>query len=339
MAYTKYPNSNFLKAELGKKKLKPMYLFLGPEEGEKDKFIADISSILFQNNPLAKESTGRFHCEDDEINEAAGFALSSSMFSQTKLCILYNIDAIAPSEKKPLEEIINDLPAGATLIATSLKNQPPAVLSNAMLKKIETIQFWRRFDNDIHRYISAAFKKHGYEAAHDVLNIIAVSNNNDIRKIDEALEIIIGSAAQKTVSAEFVTSIISDNSDTSIFDFIDALFQKNKKALVYYKKLMDRGESEQRIFGMILKEISLLEKYYTAESETNSVTEALERCGIREKQQDKFLGFTRFFHKEKLGEIYSLAMKADYKRKSANRRELMSDPLVSFISGMIFSDT
>jgi len=134
-------------------------------------------------------------------------------------------------------------------------------------------------------------------------------------------------------------SIISDNSETSIFDFIDALFQKNKKAIVYYKKLADGGENEQRIFSMILKEISLLEKYYTAESETGSVTEALEKCGIETKRQDKFLNFTRHFGREKLGEIYNLAMKADYKRKSAGRRGFMSDPLVSLISGMIFSDT
>ena len=339
MAYTKYPTSNFLKTELAQKNLKPIYLFLGPEEGEKDKFIADISSILFKGNSLAKESTERFHCEDDEINEAAGFALSSSMFSQTKLCILYNIDAIASADKKTAEEIINGLPSGTTLIATSVKNQPPAVLSSTVLKKIEIIQFWRHFDNDIHRYISAALKKHGYAAAPDVLGIIAANNGNDIRKIDETLEIIIGSASEKNISVEFVLSIVSDNSDTSIFDFRDALFQKNKKTLVYCKKLMDAGVTEQRIFSMILKEISLLEKYYIAESKTDSVADALEMCGIGKKDQDKFLNFTRCFPKEKLGEIYNLAMKADYKRKSAGRRGLMSSPLISFINGMMFSDT
>ena len=339
MAYTKYPNSNFLKAELTKKNLKTIYLFLGPEEGEKDKFIADISSILFKNNPLAKESTGRFHCENGEINEAAGFALSSSMFSQTKLCVLYNIDTIASADKKTLEEIINDLPSKTTLIITSVKSQPPAVLSGTILKKIEVIQFWRRFDNDIHKYISAILQKRGYETDPGVLNIIAANNSNDIRKIDETLEIIVSSATEKTISAEFVMSVISDNSETSIFDFTDALFQKNKKAFAYYKKLIDDRESERRIFSMILREISLLEKYYTAESETGSVTEALERCKIEKKHQDKFLNFTRCFHKEKLGEIYGLAMKADYKRKSANQHGLMSDPLMSFINGMIFNDT
>ncbi|MCL2025310.1 MAG: DNA polymerase III subunit delta [Leptospirales bacterium] len=338
MAFVKYPNSNSLKNEIAKKNLKPLYLFLGPEEGEKDKFIADISSILFKNNPLAKESTGRFHCENGEINEAAGFALLNSMFSQTKLCVLYNIDTIAAADKKTAEEIINGLPPGTTLIATSVKNQPPAVLSNALLKKIEVVQFWRRFDNDIHKYIMAALKKHGYDAAPDVLNIIAANNNNDIRKIDETLEILISSAGEKIIGAEFVMSIISDNSEASVFDFTDALFQKNKKAPAYYKKLIDEGESEQRIFNMILREISLLEKYYIAESETGSITEALERCGIVKKHQDKFLNITRHFNKEKLGEIYSLAMKADYKRKSANRRGLMSDPIMSFINGIIFSD-
>jgi len=338
MAYTKYPNSNFLKAELAKKNLKNVYLFIGPEEGEKDKFITDISSILFKDSTLSKESTGRFHCENGEINEAADFALSSSMFSQTKLCILYNIDVIALANKKIIEEIIDGLPTGTTLIATSVKNQPPAALSGTALKKIEVIQFWRHFDNDIHRYIAAALKKRGFEAAPNVLGIIATNNGNDIRKIDETLELLIGSAAEKTISVEFVMSIISDNREASIFDFIDALFQKNKNAILYYKKLADEGESEQRIFSMILKEISLLEKYYAAESETGSATEALEKCGIEKKHQDKFLNVTYHFGREKLGEIYNLAMKADYKRKSAGRRGLMSDPLVSLISGMIFSD-
>jgi DNA polymerase III delta subunit len=95
----KYPNSKKLMADLAKKDLRRMYLFMGEEEGEKDKCIAAISSILFSSQGDAGIYTGRFHCENDELMQAADFALSGSMFSPARLCVMYNIDGVKGERK------------------------------------------------------------------------------------------------------------------------------------------------------------------------------------------------------------------------------------------------
>jgi DNA polymerase III delta subunit len=341
MAFVKYPNAKVLKAELAKKKLQRMYLFLGEEEGEKDKCIAEISSILFNKGNTAAESIGRFHCENGEIMEAAAFALSSSMFSNTKLCVLYNIDAIPAAKKNQpaiLDEIVDGLPDGTTLITSAIKNMPPSSLSAASLKKFQVIQFWRYFDSDISAYIATNLRKHGFQTEDGVVNLIITNTGNDIRKIDEAIEILVNSSSGKTISRESVISVISDDAEVSIFEFSDALFQKDKRALFYYKKLRDSGMSEQKIFGEILRQVGLLEKYYLA-SETESITEAMDTCGIGKKYQDKFINFTRSFGREKIGALYALLMKADYERKSGKAQSVISDPLFNFINSAIFSDT
>ncbi|MDR3237792.1 MAG: hypothetical protein LBT84_04735, partial [Spirochaetia bacterium] len=222
MAFVKYPNAKVLKAELAKKKINRMYLFLGEEEGDKDKCIAEISSILFNESNYAAESIGRFHCENGEIMEAAGFALSSSMFSNTKLCVLYNIDAIPAGKKNQpiiLDEIVDGLPDGTSLIATTIKNMPPSSLSAGALKKFQVIQFWRYFDSDISAYITANLRKHGFQTEDGAVNLIIANTGNDIRKIDEAIEILINSSSGKTISRESVISVISDDAEVSIFEF------------------------------------------------------------------------------------------------------------------------
>ena len=126
MAYVKYPTSKQLSKELEKNKLENIYIFLGEEDGEKEKIIEKILEIIFKDNKDKKNHIGKFNIyNNDDLISAADFALSGSMFSSEKACIIKNINNIksADSSKLVFNDLISNLPLSTTLIMTSDKNK------------------------------------------------------------------------------------------------------------------------------------------------------------------------------------------------------------------------
>ena len=107
-----------------------------------------------------------FICQTKHIDELVGklekvlaavdFALSQSMFSHQKVCIIRNIETLKSIESNKLlfRDLIGSLPDDTRLIMTSIKNSAPSIISTAVLKDVKVVQFWKYFDNDIHNYIT-----------------------------------------------------------------------------------------------------------------------------------------------------------------------------------------
>ncbi len=161
MTYQKFQNSKQLAAELNSNKLESIYLFLGEEEGEKDKIISKIIDMRLKSQDEKNYSTRRFHLESGEFQDAAEFAMSASMFSESKVCVMLNVDSLKSKsdDKRLLNEILNTLPDSNIIIMTSPENKPPSIIDNKDIKKIKIIQFWRFFDNDISSYIINSIRK------------------------------------------------------------------------------------------------------------------------------------------------------------------------------------
>lgn len=342
MAEEKYPTQKELKAELAKGKIVGKYMFLGEEEGEKDKFILAIKNFMFQNNEEA--TVGRFHCENDEFMQAAEFALSQSMFSSKKLCILYNIDSIklsrqakTKSKAMPADEIITELPAETVLIATSVKNKPPAVFSPSVLKQFAVFQFWPYFDRDIQNYITAELKKRNFTVERGAIELLLARTGKDIRKIDEALEILVCSCNETIVKQSDIVNFVSDIGDASVYDFAYMLLRRDPAALSLYGKLTGSGATDVQIFSAILRQIEILEKFHSIADTSSSLTDAMLKCGVFKKKHDDFLQTARAFPKGKTGILYNAAAKADRKRKSGIKADsITSSPVFEMVTEILF---
>jgi len=340
MALKKYPSSKVFKKELEGKKLSRLYLFMGEEEGEKDKFIQKILDLTFQNSEERNNSTGRFHIENDEFLAAADFALSQSMFSSTRVCIMRNIESLKSTKNNKLifKDIMENLPDDTSLIMTTIKNRPPDFIPAAFLDKTKVVQFWKFFDNDIYNYIKAELKKTNLNIEEKALNLLIELTGKDIKKIDDALEMIKYSGQSDIITQNTIADLIHDVRNVSVYDFIDSLFKKQKRALHLFKKTLEEGTPEGRIFYEITRQVETLERYYILIEEGNNIDEAIKKCGIYSKNRDNFLSYTRLFPADKVKKIFKLITKADYKRKSgSSSKELVASPLFNLITEMLIA--
>lgn len=338
MAYTKYPAAKELISELKQGKTRHTYLMLGEEEGEKDKIIARITGMIIPDEEDRRTNTGRFHLDTDPLLGAADFALSSSMFSQKRVCVIRNIDSLKSGKenRRLFSDMLENLPESSCLIMTAGKNRPPDFIPSNFLKKIGVYQFWRHFDSDIFRYVQNSLQRHGMMADDRAIKAIIMRTGNDIKKIDEAIEMLRYSGLESPLTTAVVENIISDQRDVSIYEFIEALFSRKASTLRLYKKIAEEGVPEGRIFYEINRHLDQLEKYYYLTSRGSGIDEAIKACGVFSKNRDKFLSFTRSYSEEKLKKIYPILGDTEVKRKSGSlSKRPVSSPVFELTMNML----
>lgn len=340
MAAVKYPNSKYFKKELEKKKLDNIYLFLGEEEGEKDKFINIILDLVFQNDPERQNSTGHFHLENEELKSAADFALSQSMFSKNRVCIMRNIDSIKLIKVNIslFHDIIENFPDSTILIMTTIKKKPPAFISSDILKQIKIVQFWRYYDNDISKYIKNNIRNNKMKIDDEAVALLIKRTGKDIRKIDDAIEIIKYSGHGGVITINLISNLIQDVRNVSINELIDSLFKKEKHALRYLKKALEDGTHELQILSIIMRQAETLEKFYIQVSNGVPGNQAINNCGIFKTNRDNFLQYTKCFNINKIKSIFPIISRTDFQLKSTKfSKELIANPLFNLVTEIIFA--
>lgn len=333
----KYPSAKQFKRELDADRLERLYLFLGEEEGEKDKCINRIMVMAFSDPSERSHASCRFHMENDEFMTAADFALSPSMFSARRVCVMYNIDALRAPAAARFQELIDELPDSAILVLTTREIRPPAFM-NPLLDRFKVVQFWRYFDNDIHTYVRMRIQKLGLALDERAVELLIERTGNDIKKIDDAMDMIKFSGEAGRIDEAAIRNFIEDVKEVSVFDFIDALFKRDPRSLELFRKLHDEGTPELRIVYQILRQAEMIEQYQVLSGEGMPPEEAMTKAGVYSKNRESFRRYTESFPRERLRRVFTMVSAVDQKLKSGGvRRELVANPVFSLVTEMVYS--
>ncbi len=345
MTYKKYPNSKQFIKELNKGLSGSIYLFLGEEEGEKDKVINTILGIVLGNSPDRSNNTGRFHITDEknsyeQFMEAADFAMTGSMFSDKRVCIIRNIDMLKQNEasKNTIDDMIRGIAEGTLLVLTSSKNQPPAFLTKKYEDNISIIQFWKYFDSDLYTYISKALKDKKITFEENIIPLLIEYTGNDIKKIDEALDALEYTSGDMHVTPEIIKELVGYTREITVFDFIDSLFQREKRSLEFLKMLIEQGTAELLILNLIAKHTETMEKYYQCIAEQDTPDEAMKKIGMAapQKRRDKFYSSAAKFNRDKTKKIFTLIAESEYSIKSRTPgNSIVSRPVFVLASSIL----
>ena len=315
MTFKKYPNSKQFIKELNKGLSGSIYLFLGEEEGEKDKVINTMLGIVFGDSPDRYNNTGRFHITDEKNSyeqfiQAADFAMTGSMFSDKKVCIVRNIDLLKQSDasKNAVNDMISGIADGTLAVFTSSKNQPPPFLVKNHEDKISIIQFWKYFDSDLYTYITKSLKDKKIDFEENIIPLLIEFTGNDIKKIDEAIDTLEYTSGDTLVTAEIIKQLVGYTREITVFDFIDSLFLREKRSIEFLKKLIEQGTAELLILNLIAKHAETIEKYYYYIDENLSPDEAVKKVGMAapQKRKEKFSASATKFSSEKVKKIFTL---------------------------------
>lgn len=339
MSIKDYPTSRQLKAELDKKKLESIYLFTGEEEGEKEKFIARIADILFHGRDATDQTVRRFHLENGEFEAAADFALSSSMFSDKKVCVMYHIESL-PAAKTGLpllRELIETLPDSTTLVMTSGENRVPGTLSPDLLKRAKVVHFWKYFLNDIKGYIVKTLQREGITLEERSVSLLVELMGRDMARIDGALDRIRNLGEKGLVSYETVLFLIEDQRSITLYDFTGALFRKDRSAFSLLPKLITDEVPELVILAAIVRLAEQIEKYHVLILQGLSVDQALRDAGVSTRGKDDFLEQAGKNSLEEIRKLFPLVYRTDFCLKNNSySKKIVANPLMEFVTDLFF---
>ncbi len=325
MAQKKYQTSKQFAAELTRGVKERFFLFLGEEEGEKDKVINSILSQRFKEYNERLQNTGRFYITDeksglDELTSAADFALSGSMFSDNRACIIRNIGNLKTSDaaKNIFSDMMTSTPEGTIIIMTSMANQPPALIGKTHEEGIRIVQFWRNFDSDLFNYIRKYLTDRKISFDDRIIPLLIELTGNDIKKVDEILDMISLAAADTIINDSVIRDLAGDIRGITVFEFTDSLFSKEKRSLAYLKRLLDDNTAELLILNMIARQTESIERYFTLLDDGSSMDEAFAKLGLAaaKLKRERFAIMIKKTGRDDLRRIYPLIARAEHGLKT-----------------------
>ena len=330
--------SKQLRIELKQKKLEWVYLFKGEEYGEKEKLLKIIATTFFGDNKDTKFQIRRFHIEDEEFSDAILFAVSQSMFSNKKICIMENINKLKTTKNNLTlyKELIDTLPKSTLLIMITHENSTPSFLSPDIPGTIRVVQFWKFFIKDLQNYINTSFINHKINIDRKAIYLLIELTGRDIKKIDNAIERILDSGETNLITPEIVIAYIHDEKDASIFDFINALFRKEKSAFSLLIKLFEDKIHELQILAMIMRQAEMIEKYHFFIYNGMNTNNALKKIGISSRNRDTFLQQTEIYSQEVIGKIFPSIFNADLTIKTKiPSKNIVSNSIFELVTSML----
>ncbi len=334
----KYPNSKQFRRELETGNLDRLYLLLGGGDGVKKKTVVFIIDKVLPGGEERRNSVGRFHLDSDDLSAAADFALSQSMFFPEKVCVISHVEKIKES-KSPgslFHELIDTLPDHTTLILTTKENRPPDIFTPEHLKLFKIVQFWRFFDQDIYNYIVMNIKKMGLTIDDRAIELLIKLTGKDIKKIDDALDIIHYSGETGVIDSAMIRNYIHDVKTISIFDFIDALFRKDKISMKLLRRIQEDGVPDLLILNMICRQAESVEKIHEMVRGGMSFDEAFEKSGVYAKNRDKYLRYHKNLPREALITVFPMIARADAGLKGARKSGgIIDSPLARLVSEIL----
>jgi len=247
-----------------------LYLFLGEEESEKERAVNELRAIYFGRD----EGEFRiFHADSGELMDAASFLLSSSMFSKKKMALIKGLGSASKnaenaeestsgtSKKKGEAQLIGEIVNSDGFIAifsTSAKICPPLIKKN--ISSFTQVIFYPPFENDVIAYISGELKKKGKILTSDSARFVASLVGRSYEKADDAIEkITYGSKGPSPDTGE-LRLLLCETRETSVFEYIDALFSGNKNSFALLKHVLDGGSHELQVLALVNRKLREIER-------------------------------------------------------------------------------
>lgn len=153
------------------------------------------------------------------------------------------------------------------------------------------------------------------------------SKNEDVRLLDlnSEMDKIAAVAKDNIIKESDIRSIISDNIDTNIFKFLDALLSKNTEiAIKELHNLYKLGEPLPLIFHMIIRQVKNLLSYKILSEKNLSRNDIMNKMDVKKFEfEKKILTYEGNFSKKFLLEFHDELIKADELLKTSSVDEIV----------------
>jgi DNA polymerase-3 subunit delta len=198
-----------------------IYLFTGPEIGERDEAISALKKSL--QKTCGELDAHTFYMVDARLSDVILLLENESLFASARFVVLHNAELIT---KKDDVERIAAWAKGASrsvLVLASLATSVDRKLS-ALVPKGNTRVFWELFDSKKEDWLRNFFRRAGYGVESDAVSaILEMVENNTSALAAECSRFFLCFDKGHTVTQADIDNVLTHNREESAFTLFDAL--------------------------------------------------------------------------------------------------------------------
>jgi DNA polymerase-3 subunit delta len=297
-----------------------VYLLLGPEEGEKDRFVQALRKELAAGGGEEPE-VHRFYPFDTKMADVLSVLRNGSLFAGRRLVILSCLEQVAGrEEQKQLAEYCARPARDATLLLLSTEIKAPAAIEKAVPAENRKI-FWELFDNQKTGWIANFFRKRQITLSPEATTLLLEMVENNTRQLEATcsqLALFFGPGAR--IEPEDIERTLAHTKEENVFTLFDRLAGRDLVAAleVLQKILLSREAEPIQIMAGLLAQFRRLRMLKLLLAERYSLEEAFGRTGIRSKRLQKiYQEAHRRYSLEELESIVVLIGEFDLRLRAA----------------------
>lgn len=302
-----------------KKKECPVFLLLGPEKGEKNRFINKL--LKEKKNEHPDLEVYRFYPHDSSMDDILVELNNSSLFSTYKVVSILDVDQIKDrKEIKALAEYCQEPKEGSLLLLVSQNVKISATLDKAVPKENKKI-FWELFENQKKAWVIKFFSQSKIQindAAADFLLEMIENNTYDLKV--ECKKLVLFYGPGKTLSIEELEDFVYHSKEENVFTLFEKMVQLDlQQSLEVLNKIYLSGDFiPVSFFGGLLWQYKRLLALKALLLENYSLEEACIKINIRgKKNKNIYSSGCKHYSLGKLQQIISLFQDYNSRVRSA----------------------
>lgn len=208
----------------------PVYLFTGPEVGERNDAILKLRIDARKKAGVLDEHS--FYASETKFSQIMNLLLSDSLFSSARFVVFYGAELLKKKEDLDLLASWVEASTGGltTLVLVSDEISCDKKLEGLVPKTNKQI-FWEMFENRKEQWLVNYFQKNGFSLSSDAIDLILdmVENNTEALK-SECSRFFLCFQPGHQVTGEDVEQVLAHNREESPFTLFDALCEANRPA-------------------------------------------------------------------------------------------------------------
>ncbi len=301
-----------------------VYLLLGPEEGEKKKFLHQVKTTIQEKAKEPPEEV-RLYALETPVYDLVSLLKNGSLFSAHRIVYVHDVEDIKKKEELSLlTDYIKNPSEDNTVFLISTSTQVDRRLQAALPQEQVKI-FWELFDNQKRTWIVGFFKQYKITIEQDALDLfldMIASNTEEFKNECTKLALFFGNGS--TIREQDIETYLYHSKEENVFTLFEPIMECDlENALHIMQKILLSGESNSvQIMSGILWQFRIFFAYKRLIVQNYGSIEAFSKLNVKSKKAQKVyaLGDSRYSVAE-IERIIVLINDFDFQIRSA-RAEL-----------------
>jgi DNA polymerase-3 subunit delta len=304
---------------LTQRHVNPLYLLLGEET-----YLIQAYTAAFMEQILGT-AVRDFNCDifdadSDSLSEALGVARTLPMLASHRVVVVHGLHQLRKTDVQQLEAYAEQPSESTALICSSHDNDPKKCLPRSWRKAV-VVECHRLAGSPLCDWVINTVAQYGYTITDEAVQALLQDQQNDLWTILREIEKLCTYAGEeKDITLTAVQDVCQASRLHSVFALSDAISTRNiLQAITVVDGLLNQGEPPLLIFSMIVRHLRLLWSIQQLEQQRQDMSEIAKALGLPLHVCRRLAPQSRRFSTERLGQLYNIALRADFAFKTTNQ--------------------